>query len=199
MRFFFLIILKVLFLLDLEGQSSLSLNNDSLVNSLEAILKKINPAIKERNFIIDGSYDYYNSINSSEIAYELNSALSKIKPPIKEDQIAEITFVKCHNWEEAYGTWYITVVGENGDHYIYFYVDNKGINQIELYTVKQGKNYFDDLASNLMFNSRCSEKNEDYLAIGKLAKGRFVSYHSTQIFHQMDMLFFNDMLQALHP
>ena len=198
-RFFVIVSIQLTLSLILKAQTPLLLNKDSLVGSLNVFLEDMdsNKIIKEVHFLLGYEFDYYHSINSPRFAYEVKNVLAKINLPFEHSQLVEITFAECYDWTEAFSTWFITLIDKADNHFIYFYEDNLGINNIKMYAVKKGEDYFYRLAENLYRNGGCKEKNEDYIITGKIVNGKFVSYFSSQAYHRMDIVFFNDLLKAL--
>ncbi|HMR68468.1 MAG TPA: hypothetical protein PKE64_31040 [Anaerolineae bacterium] len=163
------------------------------------MLENINSTEEYRkmHFIVDGGYDYFTSINSPEFVYEISTALEKIQPPFNQEEMAEITFVKCYDWTEANSQWFITLTDRSKNHYIYFFETGVGMERPVISGIKQDKDYFYRLAENLYRSGGCKDKNEDYITIGKIIGSKFVSYFSSQTYHRMDMIIFNDLLDAI--
>lgn len=180
-----------------RGQTSLHLANDTLTSSLKQLIKGIDSdkVYKETHYLFSGEYDYFTSINSVEFAHEVNSIISKIDLPFEENQLAETTFIKCYNWTEANDKWFITLIDKADNHYIYFY--ETGMKKPDKYGAKKGEDYFYRLVDNLFRNVRCEDKNEDYVITGKIIGNEFISYFSSQAYHRMDIVFFNDLLKII--
>lgn len=197
-RFFVFTLFTLLPSLGLIAQKHLLLDNDSLTSSLKTFLEMMdsNAVFKETHFLMNEKYDYYHSINSLDIVYEINGALKEIDLPFNHEELAEMTFVKCYNWTEVYDSWYITLVDKSGNHYIY-HNPAIGLHHIKPYGVAKKVDYFYRLASNLYKSNRCGGKTEDYIVIGRIIDNKFVSFFSSQSYHTLDIVFFNDLLEII--
>jgi hypothetical protein len=189
---------QMTFSLTIAGQSPLPLNKDSLKSSFKIFLEDMNSNTvgKEFHFLKNEGFDYFNSINSSDFLCDLSKVLKKIELPFEQKQMAEITFVKLYDWTEANSTWFITLVDSLGDHYIYLYEFNTGMEKPYMCGVER-MDFFYRLAENLYQVRRCEEMNEDYIITGRIIGSKFTSYFSSQTYHRMDIVFFNDLLKAL--
>lgn len=180
-----------------KSQTSWYFVEDSLLNSLKVLIESIDAdsVYKEKHYLPFDGYDYFASINSLKLAHEVNDVISRINVPFKEDQLVEITFVKCYDWTEANDKWFITLVDNAGNHHIYFY--ETGMKKPDKYGVRKGGDYFYRLANNLFSNGKCEDKNEDYVITGKIIESKFVAFFSSQTYHRMDIIFFNDLLRVI--
>lgn len=200
-----LVQIKLLFVLsvlliqsqNVKGQISSHLASDSLVNSLRQFIEKVevDSVFRRNHYLLFDEYDYFASINSLELADEIIDKLSRITPHFGQKQLAEITFVRCYDWTEAIDKWFITLIDKEDNHHIYFY--ETGMNKPDRFGVRKGRDYFYRLANNLFSNMKCGDKNEDYIVTGRIVEGKFTAYFSSQLYHRMDIVFFNDLLEAV--
>lgn len=199
MRLLVVVSVQLAFWLTLKAQAPVSLDLDSLSRSLDALLAEMDSdqIYKDVHFLSRDDYDYYRSINTPRFANEVKGVLARIDLPFERGQLAEITFVECYDWTEAYSTWFITLIDNSGNHFIYFYENNAGTEHIKLRAIKKGEDYFYRLVENLYGNGGCKEKNEDYIISGKIVGNRVVSYFSSQAYHRMDIVIFSDLLKAI--
>lgn len=191
--------LFLLSFLEINGQVSISTNNDTLVNSLKSLIAELNlnDAHRTGHYLVSQDYNYYRSINSLDLVVEVRKVLSKISLPFEECHLNKISLVKCYDWTEAYSTWFITIIDKFGNHYIYFYENNKGIDKIKLYAESKERDYFHRLGKNLYKNKGCKQMNEDFIVMCEIVDEKFISYFSSQNYTGMDLIIFNDLLSGL--
>ncbi len=182
---------------NIKCQIYLHFESDSLVNSLGQFIEKIevDSIFRRNHYLLSDKYDYFASINSLELANEIIDKLARINPPFGQNQLAGITFVRCYDWTEAIDKWFITLIDKEDNHHIYFF--ETGMKKPEWFGVRKGRDYFYRLANNLFSKNRCEGKNEDFIITGRIIGSKFTAYFSSQLYHRMDIVFFNDLLKLV--